>query len=324
MIDPSEMSSEELRKNSSYDPNDEEEKPLLRISKSSFIGYDMCPRKYWWEKVQLKHQRMPATPAMIRGGFVHKNLEMMYDNWDGQSVLAPLIPEGRDDIANENLVFLEECRIQKWGVENFMPDEYEVKHMVWDADYEVVLVGMIDGVLVHPDGGLCIYELKTGNMAGNKMTKTRKELCYYTRLLQLMGETRPITHFAYLCPDAENHKFIAELCGWGIYQEVDGKKKRVGWDEDRVLMSEAGWLDSDSKREVAIGKGGKGLLVIEKLNKRSITSFEKTYGQVVEGIKSHEWNMKWNDYFCPAWCEFAMSCESELNGLDNLWEGDDW
>jgi hypothetical protein len=307
MIDPSEMSSEELRKNSSYDPNDEEEKPLLRISKSSFIGYDMCPRKYWWEKVQLKHQRMPATPAMIRGGFVHKNLEMMYDNWDGQSVLAPLIPEGRDDIANENLVFLEECRIQKWGVENFMPDEYEVKHMVWDADYEVVLVGMIDGVLVHPDGGLCIYELKTG-----------------TRLLQLMGETRPITHFAYLCPDAENHKFIAELCGWGIYQEVDGKKKRVGWDEDRVLMSEAGWLDSDSKREVAIGKGGKGLLVIEKLNKRSITSFEKTYGQVVDVIKSHEWNMKWNDYFCPAWCEFAMSCESELNGLDNLWEGDDW
>ena len=33
--------------------------------------------------------------------------------------------------------------------------------------------------------------------------------------------------------------------------------------------------------------------------------------------------MKWNDYFCPAWCEFAMSCESEKNGIENLWE-DDW
>ena len=25
--------------------------------------------------------------------------------------------------------------------------------------------------------------------------------------------------------------------------------------------------------------------------------------------------MKWNDYFCPTWCDFHLSCEAELTGL---------
>ncbi|QDP64038.1 MAG: hypothetical protein Tp1100DCM51572_35 [Prokaryotic dsDNA virus sp.] len=309
MKDPSEMSVEELDANSSYDPNDEDK--LLRMSKSSFVGYGGCPRKYWWSRVQLKDKRMPETPAMARGKYVHTNLETLYDNWEGQSTLGPLIPEDRDDPANEVITFLEECRIERWGLENFMPVEYEVKRVVWDAEHEVVLVGLIDGILVHPDGGLCIYELKTGNMASMKFSKTRKEMCYYTHMLRLMGETRPITHFAYLSPDAFNPKFVAELCGW--------KNDWGEWDEDRVLCSERGWLDTNSRKEVAIAEGSKGFLVVEKLNSRSITSFNKSLKEAVDGIKSHDWDMKWNDYFCPQWCDFSMSCESERNGLENLW-----
>ncbi len=313
MMNPSDLSAEDLRARSSYDPTEvfTGEKDFLRMSKSSFIAYDGCPRRYWWERVQLKETQMPANEYMIRGNFVHTNLELLYDNWEGQSTLGPLIPEDRPDDANENLVFLEQCRIEKWGIEHFKPDEYEVKRMCWDAENEVVLTGLIDALLVHPDGGLCIYELKTGGWSKGKMTKTRKELCYYRRMLQIMGETREITHFAYLAPDATNDKLVAELCGW--------KNDEGAWDEDRVATSRAGWLDSDTKRDVAIGKGGKGILVVEKVNKRSITGFEKSLTEACDGLKAGKWDMNWNDYFCPAWCDFSMSCESEMNGLDNLW-----
>tara|TARA_R110002167_G_scaffold56925_8_gene161345 strand:+ start:9634 stop:10572 length:939 start_codon:yes stop_codon:yes gene_type:complete len=302
---PEGLTSRELSELCSYDPNDEDK--FLKLSKSSFMNYLMCPRQFWWNKIQLKDHRMTATPQMIRGTKVHTNLELIYDNWDGQSVLSPLIPEGREDDANENLVFLEECRIAKWGIESFKPCEYEEYRAVWDDENQVVLVGLIDAILVHPDGGLCIYELKTGNWASTKMNKTRKELCYYAHMLRLMGETRPITHFAYLAPDAANHKFMAEMCGW---KDDDGK-----WDEDRVLTTDAGWVDSKSKREIAFGKNGKGVLVIEKVTTRSFTSFEKSLKEAVIGIKTHEWPMKWNDYFCPQWCDFSMSCETEMTGV---------
>ena len=311
-MDPKSMTAKELASsdNASYNPNAVDK--LLKVSKSSFIGYDSCPRKYWWEKVQLEGMRLPANEFMIHGSEVHTNLETIYDNWDGQSTLGPLIPESQYNKSNDNLVFLEECRLEKWGIEFYSPYEYEEYRSVWDEENECVMVGLIDGILLHPDGGLCIYELKTGGWSSAKMSKTRKELCYYTRMLQLMGETRPITHFAYIAPDATNDKYVAELCGW---KDDDGK-----YDEDRVATSKAGWLDSESKRDVAIGRGGKGLLIVEKLAKRSVTAFEKAYKQAVAGIKAHDWPMKWNDYFCPAWCEFAMSCESENNGVDNLWD----
>ena len=325
MKNPKDMTMEELSssENSSYNPNANDK--LLKLSKSSFIAYDSCPRKYWWEKIQLEDIRLPPNEYMIHGSQVHSNLEIIYDNWEGQSTLAPLIPEDKATESDKNLVFLEECRIEKWGLANFRPEEYEQYRAVWDEENECVLVGLIDAVLVHPDGGLCIYELKTGSWGSTKMGKTRKELCYYKRMLELMGETRPITHFAYIAPDASNDKYVAELCGWGIYEETeDGKRKRIGWDEDRVSTSKAGWLASESKRDVAIGKDGKGILIVEKINKASITSFEKSLKHIVAGIKAHDWPMNWNDYFCPAWCEFAMSCESENNGIENLWEGDDW
>jgi hypothetical protein len=317
MKNPSEMTGAELNANASYDPNDivSGDARFLKMSKSSFVSYDGCPRKFWWSKVQLKDHPLPPNEYMIRGNFVHTNLETIYDNWEGQSTLSPLLPDDRFDEGNENLVFLEECRIEKWGLDHFMPVEYEVRRECWDAENEVVLVGLIDAILVHPDGGLCIYELKTGNWGSTKMTKTRMELCYYTRMLRLMGETRPITHFAYIAPDATNDKLVAELCGWKNEDDWSDEK----WDADRVAMSKPGWLASESKRDVAIGKGGKGILIVEKVNTRSITAFEKKLKQAVEGIKGARWDMKWNDYFCPAWCEFSMSCESEQNGLENLW-----
>ena len=246
MENPSEMTIEDLRANSSYDPTEEDK--LLKLSKSSFMTYSKCARQFWWQKVLLKDMRMPATPEMERGSRIHTALETVYDNWDGQNTLAPLIPIAQHERGVDELVNLEEQRIEAWGIE-----------------------------------ALCIYELKTGNMNDGKLSRTRRELCYYTHLLRLMGETRPITHFAYLAPDADNLDFVMKMV-------------------------------NDSKREVYLGKD-KGILIVEKVNGRSMNAFYKALDKAVEGLKNHENPMSWSDYFCPQWCDFSPQCEQELTGI---------
>ena len=285
MKDQSKMSIEELKANSSYDPT--EEGKILKLSKSSFMTYSKCPRQFWMQKVVLKDLRTPATPEMERGTRIHTDLELIYDNWEGQSTLGPLVPAERHESGVDELVALEEQRIKEWGIENFMPVEYEEYRAVYDAERDVILVGLIDAVLVHPDGGLCIYELKTGNMNAGKLSRTRRELCYYTHLLRLMGETRPITHFAYLAPDADNLDFVMKMV-------------------------------NDKKRHVMLGEE-KGLLIVEKVNTRSMTAFYKALDKAIEGLKAHDKPMVWSDYFCPQWCDFAQQCESELTGLSEEW-----
>ena len=267
---------------SSYDPLAMGKK--LRISKSSYMTYKMCPRKYWWQYIQLRDIEIPATPAMTRGKYVHGGLEDCYENWEGQHTLTPLFPS--DDPAFATIAELEEARMEEWGIENWKPVEFEVKREVYDPELDAVLVGFIDAVLQHPDGGLCIFELKTGNMNDSKLSRTRKELCYYTYLLRLMGETRPITHFAYLSPDCDNLDFITKV--------MNQRNKEVMLGTDR------------------------GVLIIEKVNARSINTFNKDFPETVQEIKDSEWPMNWNDYFCPTWCDFHDSCSNEIMGFDDV------
>lgn len=281
MKDPTKMSIEELKANSSYDPT--EEGKLLKLSKSSFMTYSKCARQFWYQKVILKDMRMPATEQMERGSRIHTGLETLYDNWEGQSTLAPLIPIEAHEEGIDEMINLEQQRIDLWGLDNFKPIEYEEYRAVYDAERGVVLVGLIDAVLIHPDGGLCIYELKTGNMNDGKLSRTRRELCYYAHMLRLMGETRPITHFAYLAPDCDNMDFVMKMV-------------------------------NDNKRQVLLGED-KGILIVEKVNQRSHNAFLKALDKAVEGLKAHENPMSWSDYFCPQWCDFAPQCEQELTGV---------
>ena len=285
MKNPSKMSIDELKANSSYDPTEKDK--LLKLSKSSFMTYSKCARQFWWQKVLLKDMRMPATPEMERGTRIHTALETIYDNWEGQSTLSPLIPIEAHEAGVDELVNLEQQRIDLWGIDKFKPVEYEEYRAVYDAERDVVLVGLIDAILEHPDGGLCIYELKTGNMNDGKLSRTRRELCYYAHMLRLMGEKRPITHFAYLAPDADNLDFVMKMV-------------------------------NDKKRQVLLGEE-KGILIVEKVNGRSDKAFIKALDKAVEGLKAHENPMSWSDYFCPQWCDFSPQCENELTGVDSEW-----
>ena len=274
----------------------------VRLSKSQFMTYVGCPRKYWWSNIAEIWG--PSTHFMVHGTGVHRALEnlyglwkpdteetfldMMYRDWEDGSRHSP-----HDDWDNEQksiyvnsveaMVELEEERLRLWGKDHFAPEEFEIKHAVKHPEQDFVLVGKIDGVHRHPDGGLVITELKTGKATKFKMTKTRKELCYYRYMLSLLGWDEAV-YFYYLFPEASN---------LDLYHELEGKKNTEVW----------------------LGNT-QGMAVLEKVSKRSASAMHKSLDKTCEGIKADAWGMKWNDYFCSEWCDFNMSCESQLLGLD--------
>lgn len=268
---------EQLYELSSYDPTDEGK--VLRVSKSSFMNYEYCPRQYYWDKVILKDLRMPPSEAMVRGTYVHQGLEDFYEVWDGQHHLIPLFPE---DEVFETLAQLEQRRLEEWGIEHFPPVEAEKKRIYYNEKYDIVITGMIDGVVRHEDGTLAILELKTGNSNESKISKTRKELCFYRMVLNDMdGELA--TRFIYVLPDATDSKLLQSLLS---------KKSKTVW----------------------VGKEA-GITMVEKVNKRSVSSFESRFEGFLERIRNHEWEMNWDDWRCPQWCSFNMSCEEEIAGV---------
>lgn len=273
----------------------------VRLSKSQFMTYISCPRKYWWSNVA--EIRGPSTHFMVHGTAVHRALENLYGlwkeegddftdlmtkDWEDGSVHQPHLDWNPDQQgiytgSVESLQELEQERLRRWGAEHFEPVEFEVKHTVKHPDYNFVLVGKIDGVHRHPDGGLVITELKTGKATKAKLSKTRKELCYYRYMLSLLG-WEEATYFYYLFPECTN---------LDLYHELDGKK-------DTEV-----WLGSTQ-----------GMAVLEKVSKRSVSAMHKSLNQACEGINDDLWDMKWNDYFCSEWCDFNLSCESQLLGID--------
>jgi len=241
---------------------------------------------------------------MVHGTAVHRALENLYGNWkSGTEEDFPTLME-RDwednsthkpqvdwdaekkriyDGSVEALAQLEEERLRRWGEGSFAPEEFEVKHTFKVPDRNFILVGMIDGVHRHPDGGLVITELKTGKASSGKLSKTRKELCYYRYMLAMLGWDEAV-YFYYLFPEATNTK---------LFHELDGKKNTEVWLGDL-----------------------QGMAVLEKVQKRSITAMHKCLDKTFDGIEGSLWDIKWNDYFCSEWCDFNMSCESQLLGID--------
>tara|TARA_R110000787_G_scaffold107685_4_gene215794 strand:+ start:3707 stop:4471 length:765 start_codon:yes stop_codon:yes gene_type:complete len=241
---------------------------------------------------------------MAHGTAVHRALENLYGNWkdeDGEmfadlgfidwedeSVHQPhlLWNDDQQQIYSDSLISLwqlENERLERWGKEHFAPVEFEVKHAIPHPDSNFILVGKIDGVHRHPDGGLVITELKTGKATKSKMTKTRKELCFYRHMLSLLDFDEAV-YFYYLFPEASNTDLYLEL--------LTKKDTKV-------------WLGATQ-----------GMAVLEKVTKRSVTAMFKSLDKAIEGINGDLWHMKWNDYFCTEWCEFNMSCEGQLVGLD--------
>tara|TARA_R100001509_G_scaffold117264_1_gene71974 strand:- start:2201 stop:2863 length:663 start_codon:yes stop_codon:yes gene_type:complete len=158
----------------------------------------------------------------------------------------------------------------------------EQKITVYDERLDVYLVGAMDGLLETEDGKIVLVELKTGNFNSGKMSRTRRELAFYTYMLEFTEFPRP-THFLYIAPDATDEKLLATL---------EGQKKKV------------------------VGTGlTQGMFVMEPLSLRTVNAFMKAYEKTVADLKNKDFPIKWNDYFCTQYCDYVIQCEPETMGL---------
>ena len=272
---------------SSYKPGGE----ILRVSKSSLMTYMMCPRQFWWRYVS-DVPSPPPSEAAIRGSLIHAAME--------HGILCQ--PEDMDyflqaEELDEDPGALELTKLLHaiaTDLGSFDVVEAEVKHEVYE-DFKtkkgitpIVWVGMIDGVLRHPQGGLILVELKTGKMNMGKLGRTRKELVYYRRLLELLGYVE-VTHFLYLTPD---------------YEFKEGDKL----------------LEEYRKRGKTMWLGEKnGFALMEPVMNRSINAFAEGLCDTIDNLTLQDYPMNWNEYFCPIWCDFHLNCEAELTGETEAW-----
>ena len=92
------------------------------------------------------------------------------------------------------------------------------------------------------------------------------------------------THFMYISPDYEHDPTDRLL------KEADKRGKRL-------------WLGPEQ-----------GIVIMEPIGKRSINAFTESLSSTIDNLRLQQWPMNWNEYFCPLWCEFCLSCEAELTG----------
>jgi hypothetical protein len=277
MVTNTPSSSEEK---SSYRPGE----GTLRVSKSSLMTYMLCPRQYYWRYV-ADIPKAPPSEAMLRGGKIHTVMEAGL-LFGPDSIWSAADNDGiADDPAVDALTILIHQIAHDIGP--FEVIEAEVKHVI-PEHYEggdVEWVGLIDGLLRFDNGDIVMVELKTGKMNMGKLARTRKELCYYHRMLKLLDYEEP-THFLYISPDYE----APEDGNDKLLLEGDKRGKRL-------------WLGPEG-----------GIAILEPIAKRSINAFTEGLSSTIDNLRLQHWDMNWNDYFCPLWCEFCMNCEAELTG----------
>lgn len=276
----------------------------LKVSKSSFMTVNLCPRQYWWRKIGLEGVDIPASPEMSRGKRIHtayehlfntlkdlpqKNLKVIHTiDWVQDTLYAsyPEYAPPDDDLeALLSLAELENGRMEEWGIGGYVPLMFEEK-LVYDCpELGVRLVGVPDAVLLRANGDLVIVELKTGNWNDGKQSRTRRELCFYWHILNKLGygdQIKGDIYFMYVAPDCDNYELLNKL---------EGMPSKTVW--------------SGSTR---------GVTIIEKMNPRSYTTMLKHLSAAVDTLREQDWEMVWNDYYCPTWCDFYMSCDSEIQG----------
>jgi hypothetical protein len=232
----------------------------------------------------LPDVKFPDSEAARKGREVHSAMEVALTSYDPSitdtTALYPVGGEYDETVAA--LADLEQQRLEWCGPELFAPLVAEQKTWVVDEENNVVLVGAFDGLFRHPDGGLMLCELKTGNMSSGKLSRVRRELAFYSYMLELMG-IEPVTHFMVISSDCINDKTATSALG-------------------------------SSRKTTFLGREPEmGITIIEKVNRRTLNAFKRDYLKALEGLRSMQWTPSWSDYFCSNYCDFYMSCDEQLH-----------
>ena len=249
------------------------------------MTYMKCPRQFYWNYVSGV-PRPPPSEEMIRGTAIHSVLEAgLLQGEEAMNIVSQELNVESDpavirmaDLVHQIAAHLGGLDLVEAEIKHEVPETYQGNDIIW--------VGMIDGVIRNPDGTITIVELKTGSANIGKINRTRKEMVFYLRLLGLLGYDE-VSHFLYILPDYE--------------------KSESPW--DCKLLAEG------EKRNKVVFEGNYGgYALLEQVSTRSIKAFDKSLSNTIESLVAQQWPMKWNDYFCPIWCDFNLNCEAELTG----------
>lgn len=256
-----------------WTPKMGEEGIIIRISKSTLGSVDWCAQQMWLDQNYPRPQGLVKHLVLgddVHNGLdlfyqkIEKQNRIMtirqYKNnkADMTEYLKKMIPTEKEIVENrraENkdfpfyhedyyrnmnwLMEFENARI-KMASDVLMPLANEVRLEVkLDMDIEgygtvpVQFVGIIDRVFEAPDGGLMLYELKTGKWADYKVDSMRREMAYYKFLiencdsayLQERNIDRPVTHWGWRYSSADH--WMIEKSKSGIIAMKNRMKKLI-------------------------------------------------------------------------------------------------
>ena len=214
---------------------DDESKPILKITKSSFGTFQWSPLKFQYQ--YPFHFPQETTEPMIKGTIVHTSRQDFFDEYDITKAktlsTSELITYGMglypiDDYGDiyHNMAKFDAERFteaKEQGKEHeFLPvinevmldAEITIPHdinpkCILEQDYVVHLQGIIDRVFLS-DGKYVPIELKTGPWKDSKTTSMRKEMAFYKLLIENASDESlanayldreiPITHWGWYFP----------------------------------------------------------------------------------------------------------------------------
>ena len=224
---------------------------IIRMSKSTLTSPSWCAQQLWLQHNYPRKQELVKHLVLgddVHHGLemFYDNLESSDDIAD----LHHRAKNG-SDISRNLLKFIpnKDAIVENRRSENkdfpFYDDDY-YRNMEWLMDYEtariamaktamplanevrlelkrevevpgygsipVQFVGIIDRVFEAPDGGLMVFELKTGKWSDAKLSGMRKEMSYYKFLIENtdpaflieQGIDRPVTHWGWRYSSADH------------------------------------------------------------------------------------------------------------------------
>jgi len=233
-----------------YDTNEDENKPVLKITKSSFGQFQWCPKKYEFNYIA----RLPQdqTEAMAKGTIVHNAREEFFNVFDIKKAetyshnelvdyCISLHPIDDYNEIYETMAIFEANRFldskKEDSVENFLPIGNEI---LLDAEIEVEgitvhLQGIIDRIFME-NGAYIPMELKTGLWKNWRTTGMRKEMAFYKILYentppeilieQGLEPLIPLTHWGWYFP-ASNYIDVEPVKKRSETAVYDGMKKII-------------------------------------------------------------------------------------------------
>jgi len=161
----------------------------IRLSKSNYITFRNCPRRYKYEAID--GISFPPTPAMLTGTYFHEFAKVFYEKISIENGNL-IIPEFEiEDSACKNYIknFIDTEK-RRWAIlkkktknpkKYFIPVLIEKKY----ENFEQGLVGIVDRVDLNTDDEYIVFELKSGEQPPENLF--REELTFYKKLLDSLG-----------------------------------------------------------------------------------------------------------------------------------------